>query len=188
MIDEVFLDSFIQETETLWRHRPILGFGSWRGAHWLPGLSQVEIGEFESEFGVHFPDDFRRLLAKCNGTEYPDQAIREGFVGASRPTENVYSYPRDVALVREAINWLDWENARINVQVVLAEQGYELESEAVLIPIFGHRYLVCGSDPSSSTVLSIVGNDAIVYGANLRTYLETEFLSANLSGKAGSEW
>ena len=90
--------------------------------------------------------------------------------------------------MREAINWLDWENARINVQVVLAEQGYELESEAVLIPIFGHRYLVCGSDPSSSTVLSIVGNDAIVYGANLRTYLETEFLSANLSGKAGSEW
>ena len=176
MIDEVFLDSFKHETEALWRHRPIVGLGSWRGAYWLPGLNEEEIAEFESEFGVRFPDDFRRLLTKCNGTEYPDQAIGEEFVGASRRAENVYSYPRDVALVREAINWLEWESARTDVQAVLAEQGYELESEAALMPIFGHRYLVCGSDPNSSTVLSIVENDAIVYGANLRTYLETEFL------------
>ena len=182
MIDDVFLDEFKQTTEILWRYMPISGFSSWRGAQWLPGLDPSQIAQYESELGARFPDDFRRMLGRLNGTAYPPQNFHKEFVGVDRPPRNVYSYPRDMARVREAIGWLDWDNSRTEVQLVLEEDGYRLEDQAVLVPVNGHRYIVCGMDPATSTVLSIMGTDAIVFAENLREYLEREFLPSSLRG------
>jgi hypothetical protein len=63
----------------------------------------------------------------------------------------------------------------------LAQEGFALEPAAALVPIYGHRYLVCTPSLDSSVVLSIDGSDdAIVYGNSLKEYLEREFLSASL--------
>jgi hypothetical protein len=67
---------------------------------------------------------------------------------------------------------------RADIARDLAEQGFELGTEADLVPIYGHRYVVCRPNANSSAVLSIVVNDtdAIVYGDSLRECLEREFL------------
>jgi len=64
------------------------------------------------------------------------------------------------------------------IAIDLAEQCVELPAEASLVPIYGHRYVVCTSNLNSSVVLSVVlkDTDAIVYGNSLREYLEREFL------------
>jgi len=51
-------------------------------------------------------------------------------------------------------------------------------TRSLLVPIYGHRYIVCTSNLNSSIVLSIVliDTDAIVYGNSLREYLHKEFL------------
>jgi hypothetical protein len=51
-----------------------------------------------------------------------------------------------------------------------------------MVPIFSHRFVVCGPNPESSVVLSIVTDitddvDAIVYAGSLEEYLVREFLS-----------
>ena len=60
----------------------------------------------------------------------------------------------------------------------LPDTGTTFLAEPAWRPIFEHRFVVCGPDPESSVVLSIVTNDvdAIVYGRSLEDYLVREFL------------
>jgi len=73
----------------------------------------------------------------------------------------------------------DIRDRRSEIAAALREQGFELLGQDDLVPIFGHRYVVCASNLSSSVVLSIVviDEDAIVYGDTLQEYLEREFLT-----------
>ena len=82
-------------------------------------------------------------------------------------------------LVQQRIE--DVRESRNEIAADLKEQGFELSPQADLVPIFGHRYVVCTSNLKSSVVLSIVVHDvdAIVYGNALEEYLEREFLSAS---------
>jgi hypothetical protein len=65
-------------------------------------------------------------------------------------------------------------------------QGRSIPAGSRLVPIYAHRFVVCGLDPESSVVLSIVINgtldspipDAIVYGQSLESYLRSEFLGS----------
>jgi hypothetical protein len=73
------------------------------------------------------------------------------------------------------------EDVRVNRADIprdLAEQAFELCTEANLVPVYSHRYVVCVPNSDSSVVLSIVvcDTDAIVYGSSLKEYLEREFL------------
>jgi hypothetical protein len=68
----------------------------------------------------------------------------------------------------------------------LAMQERSISASSRLVPIYAHRFVVCGPDPESSVVLSIVINgtpdspvpDAIVYGYSLESYLRSEFLGS----------
>lgn len=64
---------------------------------------------------------------------------------------------------------------RAGITEVLLEQGFRLEPDAGLVPVYSHRFLVCGADPLDGPVLSIQGTDAIVYGRTLAEYLHSEF-------------
>jgi hypothetical protein len=44
-----------------------------------------------------------------------------------------------------------------------------------LIPLIGHRYLPEQPHETGNPVFSILGTDAIYYGANLKDYFEREF-------------
>ncbi|MGI9440942.1 MAG: hypothetical protein ACR2N1_00670, partial [Rubripirellula sp.] len=60
-------------------------------------------------------------------------------------------------------------------EVLLEYEQFTLASGAVLLPIYGHRYLVCDGNRTQSRVLSIVGTNVITYGLNLQSFLIREF-------------
>jgi hypothetical protein len=96
-----------------------------------------------------------------NGTDIPTLNIY-GYCGeAPRQSIGVYSYPRDLEIVRKRITEVG--EYRTALVATLAEQGFDLPAEAKLILLYAHRYVVCTSDLVSSVVLSIAdGEDAIV--------------------------
>ena len=178
MLSSDFLDKFKQATEKKWRQQSIdptvYGFQFRPGTRWNPGLPEDKVVEFENVLGVRFPYDFKAFLRVMNGTDIPTLNVYGSSGEPARESVGVYSYPRDVEIIQQRIN--DVRSFRHKAGVTLAEQGFELAAEASLVPIYGHRYVVCVADLSSSAVVSIEGTDAIVYGNSLKEYLEREFL------------
>lgn len=182
MLTDNFLREFKRTTEEKWSEQlinpTIYGFQFQRGTRWNRGLSAQGIAEYENTLGVRFPHDFKAFLTAMNGTDLPTLNIY-GYCGEPpREWVGVYSYPRDIKIVKELIERI--RGSRGEITESLAEQGYDLPPDAGLVPVYSHRYLVC-ADFKSSVVLSIVVNDtdAIVYGQSLADYLEREFLSTN---------
>ena len=176
-----FLDNFKLSTETKWRTQrlnldpTLYGFQFRPGTRWNPGLPEAAIQEYQNLVGLRFPYDLFAFLRKMNGTDLPTVNL----YGLSRPavqSVGVYSYPRDIKIVRQRME--DIDRNRREITLCLADQGFDLATEVGLMPIVSHRYVVCSPNPESSVVLSVVveGTDAIVYADSLRDYLEKEFL------------
>jgi len=184
MLTNDFLTEFKRATEAEWREKSINptlgGFQFQRGTRWNPGLSDEMIGEYESILGVRFPHDFKAFLRTMNGTDLPTLNVCDHSGEPHREWFGVYSYPRDIEIVKEQIEHI--RTSRAEIVADLDEQGFELSAESRLVPIYAHRYVVCASDPNSSVVLSILVHDvdAIVYGNSLREYLENEFLGRSI--------
>jgi hypothetical protein len=182
VIDSDFLAELKRATEKNWSTLPtessIYGFQFQRGTRWMPGLSDEQIAAYEADLGTEFPYDFRTFLHAMNGTDLPTLNVYGSSRTVPRQSTGVYSYPRDLETVRHLIGVVQ-EN-RDDVALDLASQGFHLPSEASLVPVFGHRYLVCTRKLNTSVVLSVVVHDvdAIVFGDSLREYLTKEFLAA----------
>lgn len=181
MLSSDFLIQFKSATELMWRDQPmnphIYGFQFQPGTRWNPGLSEERIAEYEDVVGIKFPHDYRAFLRAMNGTDLPTLNVY-GSCGEP-PCEwvGVYSYPKDLEIVRRLAK--DVSNNRAELTATMAEEGFVLQPAATLVPIYGHRYLVCTPSLDTSVVLSIDGSDdAIVYGNTLKEYLEREFLTA----------
>jgi hypothetical protein len=179
IVDDKFLLEFKKETETRWQscqiNRGISGFQFQPGTRWNPGLTDQEIADYEKRLEVQFPNDFRGMLRVINGTDIPTLNVYGMCGEPHRMSVGAYSFPRDLSFVKERIKEVHKDYPAI--VSILSDQGFELEKSAGLVPIYGHRYIVCSGDPDQSSVLSIVGTDAIVYGVSLRGYLQREFLS-----------
>lgn len=179
MLDSEFLAGFKRTTEAKWGERSIdptlYGFQFQRGTRWNSGLSDEQIAEYARVLALVFPHDFGTFLRAMNGTDMPTLNVY-GYCGEpQRQSVGVYSYPRDVELVKELME--DVHEDRAKLATTLMEQGFDLPSETRLLPIYGHRYLACTPNLERSVVLSIDGvDDAIVYGNSLREYLQKEFL------------
>jgi hypothetical protein len=179
-VDASLTEPFVrlkQETEAGWAKarldRGIYGYQFQAGTRWNPGLSAEDIHAYERALDVRFPESLRRMLSVMNGTDKPTINL----YGSSMPPREgpgVYAYPRDLELVREYVEVVRPDRAE--VAEVLEEEGFVLPPDAGLVPLYGHRYLVCGADAADGPVLSIYGTDAIVYGADLLTYLRMELL------------
>ena len=178
LVDKKFFETFKRKTEEKWAgHKlnpSIYGFQIQPGTRWNPALTNTRILEYEKKLGTSFPDDYKCLLSVINGTDLATLNIYGDSGEPHRTSPGVYSYPKDLGIIEERIKEVDEE--RDEITTVLLDQGYELENEAGLVPIYSHRFVVCEKEPSKSTVLSISGTDAIVYGNSLREYLEKEFL------------
>ena len=174
-------------TEALWAGASIdpgiHGFQFQAATRWNAGLAPDEIDAYEHALGVRFPAAFRCMLGVMNGTDLPTINVY-GFNGEpARERPGVYAYPRDLALVRSMI--ADMEPGRAEIAKALMEQGFYLDQSARLVPVYAHRFLLCGADAWDGPVLSISGTDAIVYGRNLIEYLQTEFYPRRLPREIG---
>src|SRR5215467_5581370 len=107
MLDSDFLKSFKQATEDKWRNKSIdpsiCGFQFQQGTRWIPGLSNEQILDFESALRVRFPLDFRTFLREMNGTDLPTINVYGSYGEPHRQSVGVYSFPRDIELVKERI-------------------------------------------------------------------------------------
>jgi hypothetical protein len=184
MLDSDFLAEFRQATEAEWHMKSInskiYGFQFQRGTRWNPGLSGEGIADYERTLSVRFPNDFRAFLREMNGTDLPTLNVYAFCGEPHRESVGVYSYPRDIEIVKQRIEHLT--SSRADIASDLAEQGFNLQPEANLVPVFAHRYVVCSSNFDSSVILSIVvhDTDAVVYANSLREYLEKEFFETAL--------
>ena len=176
-----FLNEFKRATEAKWNTQSIdpavYGFQFQPGTRWNSGLSDEGIAEYQGAVGVKFPLDFKTFLRTMNGTSLPTLNIYGNSGEPPRLSVGVYSYPRDIEIVRQRMKNI--RDRRDEISANLSEQGFDLPVEAALVPIFSHRYMVCTSNPESSVVLSIVVNstDAIVFANSMKEYLEREFLA-----------
>ena len=183
MLSSDFLAEFKRATEATWHKRPInphiYGFQFQPGTRWNPGLSDDKIAEYENVLGLQFPYDFRAFLRAMNGTDLPTLNIYGYCPEPPHTSTGVYSYPRDVELVKHLIE--EVRKDRSALTQTMAEQGFDLPATTNLVPIYGHRHLVCTSDLDSSAVLSIdASGDAILYANSLQEYLQIEFLRERL--------
>ncbi len=181
-IDDDFLAFFKRETEAYWKDIEInpcvYGYQFQSGTRWNAGLNTSEIEAYENALGTRFPNDFKKLLSFINGTDLPMifayDLEDEPRLTNSATEVGIYSYPRDLQLVQRLMQQL--EPDRADIAEVLSDEDFQLEPSDVLVPIYGHRFIVCGSDPNASVVVSIVGIDAIIYSDSLRNYVRSEFL------------
>lgn len=179
MLRRAFLAEFKRSTEARWSERSIepglYGFQFQRGTRWNPGLPDDKIAEYEADLGLRFPMDLKAFLREMNGTDMPTRNVYGSSGEPQRESVGVYSYPRDLELVKRQIE--AWRGCRVELTATLARENFDLGSQAGLVPIYAHRCVVCGTDPESSVVLSILdGSDAIVYANSLEEYLRLEFL------------
>jgi hypothetical protein len=178
MLDKNFLTHFKQKTEERWCtieiNRDIYGFQFQAGTRWNSGLSAGEIETYQDAVKIRFPNDLKMFFATMNGTDLPTVNIYGDSGTPAQKGVGVYSYPRDLEIVKMRI--ADVNNSRQEIRQMLAEQGCKVAYGFQLMPIYGHRYVLCTSDLASSSVLSIHGNDVIVYEDSLREYLTKEFL------------
>jgi hypothetical protein len=179
MLNGEFLREFKRETELRWQMKSldsrVYGFQFQAGTRWCPGLSHEQILAYENDVSIRFAAAFKMLLSLMNGTDLPTLNVHGSSGEPTRHWVGVYSYPRDLALVRQCISEVDQNRDALGA--TLAQEGFVLSATAKLMPIYAHRFVVCDEVEENCPVLSIWDSeDAIVYGNTLREYLEKEFL------------
>jgi hypothetical protein len=198
---EEFLGWLRAATESAWsemddwsledfRAAGLIGARWQRGTRWTGGLTDLEIDTIERHFELQFPPDHRLFLQILHSTR-PWQ--RGAHYGNGRDLgecsrSGFYDWRYDEAEIRRSLDdamggvvsaldrddgyWSPRWGAR---PVGTSERRAAIErlvsAAPKLIPIFGHRFVVPTDPPA---VLSMVGTDIIVYGANLRDYLLAE--------------
>jgi hypothetical protein len=160
------------DSERLWQNATlrsdIYGFQTQSGTKWLPGLKEVEIDAFEKDLGFRFPRIYRDFLARMNGTDKQTINIFGESGNAYTYSVGYYSYPRDLVRVKELIAWV-YDAFRV------AEEDVRVQAIPHILPVVSHRFLIVDNCPSNP-ILSMHGDDVIVYARDLPTFLVNDIL------------
>jgi hypothetical protein len=151
-----------------------LGLAWRRGTRWTGGLDGRAIADVEDRYGLRFPPDYRLFLHTLHstrpwmrGSSFVDEEHVEAF-----EAPGFYDWLHDEPQIRKAMA----DVAHVMTTLPFDGQAWQetwvnTDPKPILIPIFGHRYIVADH---TQWVLSIVDSDAIRYGESLRDYLLTE--------------
>ncbi len=167
---EKFFPWLKQQSERAWETIPlkdeVYGFQIQAGTKWNPGLTIAQIAQYEADMGFPFPEIFKQYLRVMNGTGMDTINIYGRCGEPPRNAPGFYAYPKDLAKVREMIQWIYDEGQITPAQV-------EAETIPHIMPIIGHRFLVVDRCPTNP-MLSMHGDDIIVYSHNLMNFLVDE--------------
>lgn len=172
-----FYIDFKNESEKLWESIDIddrvTGLQLQRGTKWLSGLSGKEINEFEAEMGFVFPEVYKEFLKIMNGTDKDAINVYSNIGESYTYGTEYYSYPRDIGLVKEMVNWI-YDSFHVTKKQIEENQIPHI------LPIMSHRFLImdrCETNP----VLSMYGNDVILYASSLPAFLVNDVFNHHLS-------
>jgi len=165
-----------QESEALWKDNvlddAIYGFQIQPGTRWNEGFSDDEISSFENEMGFEFPQIYKLFSKTMNGTDLDTINLYGRSGEPARYAAGYYGYPRDIDKVKDKIAWV-YESCNVTPEDIEARQIPHI------LPIVSHRFLVidrCASNP----VLSMYGDDIIVYASNLVAFLANDIFNEHL--------
>ncbi|MDH5599205.1 MAG: SMI1/KNR4 family protein [Cyclobacteriaceae bacterium] len=163
-----FFKDLKSKSEEYWKtielNEDIYGFQTQKGTLWNKGLTEEQIDSFETELGIKFPEGLKNYYRVMNGVNLPAINIYGNSGEKSTYTNNFYSYPEDVAIIKEKIQWI-YESNHLTVEE-LNEKGI-----ARIFPVFGHRFLLLDG---KGLVLSMYGDDIIYWTDNISKLLAIE--------------
>ena len=144
------------------------GFQIQKNTKWNSGLTISEIENLQTQFGFVFPNDYFQMLKVLNGFDTLQISIDPNRLEPDEFDRQCYQYPIDL----EKTKWLI---ADVNIHIESVKECLEqsrLDSSEIegFVPLYAHRALVVLKDKTKSPVLSIWGNDIIVYGKSLIEY------------------
>lgn len=149
------------------------GFQKQKNTKWNKGLSIAEIKELEEHFGFDFPNDYVDMLKVINGFDTPHISVDPEGIKENKFQRRCYKYPEDLEntkwLIEEANDYIEYAKGALDIPVFSDD---EIEG---FVPLYGHRALVVLKDKTKSPVLSIWGDDIIIYGNTLFEYWGEEF-------------
>jgi SMI1 / KNR4 family (SUKH-1) len=151
----------------------VWGYQIQPGTEWNPGLSKESIASFEDSLGFTLPNLYKEMLLEMNGF---DRGCIDLHGSDGRPesySRQCYKYLDDLPDVQ----WLLEEIGENQEYVYDALGELDLGSEEIsgYVPLFSHRALVVTQDIELSPVISVVGDDVILYGKTISEYWGSEF-------------
>lgn len=149
------------------------GFQIQRNTKFIKGISRKKIDELQILFGFDFPWDYREMLLTIGGLDIEEISIDPDGEDEVAFHDFFYQYPRDIEKVQYLL-----EDINTNIMFVeksLTEAGFDVSKIVRYIPIYYHRVLVVFENKYLSPVISVWGNDIIVYGNDLKEYLKNDF-------------
>lgn len=164
-----FFETIKIESENLWGHTALnkrsYGFQIQPGTKWQQGLNTEDLLEFENHLGFSLPMPLQNFYKTMNGHTKPGINIygNDGTAPAFRPV--FYSYPDDIQLIQEQIDWI-YEATSVK------QQDLENLEISRIFPVYGHRFMLL--DMPGNPILSMYGNDIIYYAENLSKLLVNE--------------
>ncbi|CAN5304051.1 hypothetical protein BH09BAC5_BH09BAC5_23350 [soil metagenome] len=156
-------------SEKLWKQIKIdhsyFGFQIQPLSKWKKGLTENELNQFEIEMGFIFPLPLRNFYLTMNGI---DKKAINVYGDSDEPSEFqvvLYSFPEDLALIKEKIDWIYKENKTnlVNLKKIKASR---------IFPVYGHRFMLI--DEPGHPIISIYNRDIIYQSDNLAKVIATE--------------
>lgn len=143
------------------------------GTKWNKGLTEKEIKELESLFGFELPVDYKDMLLTMNGLDKDQISIDPDGKEEDEFDRRLYKYPEDF----NKPQWLISQFTEFEKYIhdALSDKGFDVTDIVGYVPMYGHRALVVFNDKMLSPVVSIHGDDVIVYGKDIMDYWEREF-------------
>lgn len=161
------------------------------GAKWI-GLSNQEIDEIETKYEVKFSSAHREFLKVLHTVDRKKKYIGWDEKGNSLIKETSFfhnwlkdekeirgylSWPKDFLIddILQGSIWLkSWGKKPISKtdQESIFLNWYNKAPK--LVPINSHRFVISEPKDSDNPILSVYGQDTIVYGSNMRHYLINE--------------
>lgn len=144
------------------------GFQKQKNTKWNEGLRMMQIEGLTKYFGFDLPNDYVEMLKIFNGFDTAHISVDPYGIEENEFERICYKYPEDLEntkwLIDEVNYYIEYAKEALSVG---GFSNYEIEG---FVPLYGHRALAVLNDKTKSPVLSIWGEDIIVYGNSLFDY------------------
>jgi hypothetical protein len=160
-----------KESEKYWENVKLIdcwGHQIQQNSKWKNGLSERELDEFQAKMEFDFPESLKNYFRTMNGLDKPGVNINNWEEEAEFGVI-FYSYPDDIDLIKEMIEWVREEN-----EVTL--ENVETKLVPNIFPYYGHRFLILDNQ---QTVLSMWGADIIYWAENLSRGIAQDIFKFN---------
>jgi len=144
------------------------GFQIQKDTKWNDGLSISQIEKLEYQFGFKLPYDYFELLKVCNGFKTLQISVDPDGHFPNQFARRCYQYPVDLENTKPLIEEVN--NNIKYAKICLDLSGFNSSEVEGFVPLFGHRVLAVLKDKTKTPVLSIWGDDIILYGNSLMEY------------------